>query len=312
LPVALADGLSLGPSGFPFYNSDTGGYIHSPANQELFLRWTEANSVAAVMEVGDASSMTPWERLDQAGLDTYRTFARLHLRLFPLTWTLAQNLKNDGRPLLRALGLAYPDLGAHPSDTYLFGDDLLVAPVIEAGATQRKFIVPPGDWIDWFDGTVQSGGDKGGMEVTVPAPIDKLPLFVRAGGIVPLLRPTIDTTSPTTMPARVDSFATDPGLLHVRIAPGPANTFTVYDMAKIAAAPGMITLTPGNVFHQGFVIEVLRTAMPASVTVDGSAATQRAMQADFDAAKDGWLWESARNGSLWIKVAGGPHTIAFK
>src|SRR5439155_1156473 len=161
LPVALAYALSLGPSGFPFYGSDTGGYIHSPPNRELFLRWTQFNALSAVMEVGDSSSQTPWEF------------------------------------------------------------------------------------------TPENGRDQGGVEVTVPAPVEKLPLLVRAGGIVPMLRPTIDTMSPTTIPARVDSFATHAGLLYARVAPGPANTFTVYDGARIGAAPGMITLAPGNAFNQG-------------------------------------------------------------
>ena len=67
-------------------------------------------------------------------LDWYRTYARLHLRLFPVRWTYAQRLADDGRPIQRALGLAYPELGVHPTDTYLFGDDLLVAPVVERGA----------------------------------------------------------------------------------------------------------------------------------------------------------------------------------
>jgi alpha-D-xyloside xylohydrolase len=76
-------------------------------------------------------------------LGWYRIYTRLHLRLFPHEWTLAENLAKDGRPMPRALGLAYPELGVHPNDEYRFGDDLLVAPVLERDARSRSVVFPP-------------------------------------------------------------------------------------------------------------------------------------------------------------------------
>ena len=174
--------------------------------------------------VGDASSQMPWEFLpdngrDEEALDTFRTYARLHVRLFPYEWTLAKRIAADGRPITRPIGLAFPELvGDAPEDEYMFGDDLLVAPVVVRGATSRAVTLPPGDWADWWDGASYAGGAAGAV-VTVAAPLGKLPLFVRAGGIVPMLRPTIDTMAPAAL-AGIESFATDAGALFVRIAPG--------------------------------------------------------------------------------------------
>ncbi|MGH7297017.1 MAG: glycoside hydrolase family 31 protein, partial [Polyangiaceae bacterium] len=196
LPATIIMGLSLGPSGFPFFASDTGGYRHSPADKETFVRWFEQTALSTTMNVGDAASEMPWEfnaqnGWDQESLSLYQQYARLHVRLFPYEWTYAQRIATDGRPITRALGLAYPEVNANPDDEYLFGDDLLVAPVVVHGATSRDVILPPGDWIDWWDGTTHPGSQT----ITVQAPLGTLPLFVRGGGIVPLLRPSIYTIS---------------------------------------------------------------------------------------------------------------------
>ena len=149
LPATVVMGLSLGVSGFPFFGADTGGYRHSPPDEELFLRWTEQTALSTVMQVGDGSSQPPWVFTPENGrsdatVDVYRTYARLHMRLFPYEWTYAQRIAVDGRPILRPLGLAYPEMGIHPSDVYLFGDDLLVAPVLTRGERSRSVVVPAG------------------------------------------------------------------------------------------------------------------------------------------------------------------------
>lgn len=208
LPATIAMGLSLSASGFSFFGADTGGYRHSPPDRELFIRWTEQTALSTVMQVGDSSSQPPWvftpeNGRDDATVDLYRRYARLHLRLFPYEWTYARRMLTDGRPIQRPLGLAHPELGVHPSDEYLFGDDLVVAPVIERGATRRNVVLPKGRWFSFWDG---ASYDE--REVEVAAPLDTLPLLLREGAIVPLLRPTIDTLSPATLTG-IDSFAND-------------------------------------------------------------------------------------------------------
>jgi alpha-D-xyloside xylohydrolase len=295
LPAALTKGIGLSMSGFPFYASDTGGYRHSPPGREVWLRWVEANAVWPAMEVGDSSSQTPWEFTtdngrDQAALDTYARYASLHLRLYPYTWTYAQQIATTGRPIVR------PMLGMveHPTDQYMLGDSLLVAPVVTEGATSRVVLFPGGEWYDWWTGAKVDG------RYNAVADVDTLPLYIAAGAIIPMLRPTIETLSPVTT-TTIDSFDTDPGVLSARVAPGPASFFIVYDGTKLSQAPHEVTYVPGSVFTKGALFEVIATAQPMSV----SPLTQQASLAALEAAPDGWFWEPATGGTLWIKLQSG-------
>ena len=318
LPATVIQGMNLGASGFPFFAADTGGYRHSPPDKELYIRWFEQTALSTVMEVGDGSSQPPWESTKENGrdvetLDLYRLYARLHLRLFPYEWTYAQNLKTDGRPIQRPVGLAYPEVGQHPDDEYLLGDNLLVAPVVDRGLRQRPVLFPPGDWVDYWDGTVYSGGTAG-MTAMVAAPLGTLPLFVRAGGIVPLLRPTIDTLAPAT-DAGVESFQNDPGGLYVRLVPGPQQSvFTLYDGTTLTqgaavAKPGdslQLRVKPGIVFKAATTLEVVRTSQPTQVLRDGSVLPQLATAPDLEAAGEGWVWQANAGGTLLVKLAARP------
>ena len=316
LPAALIAGLSLGPSGFPFYGSDTGGYVNAPPDKEVFTRWFQVTALSTVMQIGTGSNDVAWEYNDANGFDDemlgwYRIYTRLHLRLFPYEWTYAERLAVDGRPIQRALGLAYPELGVHPSDTFIFGDYLLAAPVVERGALMRDVILPPGRWIDWWDGSVYEGG----RTITVDAPLDKLPLYMMEGGIVPLLRPSIDTMAPTTEPGRVDSYADTPGVLYPRIAAGPASAFVLFDGADIRQEKtdrGIeLYSSDGDEFRYGVLFEVVAygEAGPASVTDNGSKLSEAAGLAELEAAESGWFFDPANGASLYVKVPAGEHAV---
>ncbi|MFT3764915.1 MAG: glycoside hydrolase family 31 protein [Minicystis sp.] len=299
LPAALIAGLSLGPSGFPFFGADTGGYLHSPPDKELFVRWFEQTALSTVMQIGNSASTVAWEPDAETGfdaemLDWYRTYTRLHLRLYPYEWTYAKNLAKDGRPIARPLGLAYPELGQHPDDVYLFGDSLLVAPVVARGVTSRSVPMPPGRWVDWWTGEVVEGGKA----ITADAPLWKLPLWLAEGGIVPMLRPTIDTLRPTTKPSLVDSYVTDPGVLWVRVAPGPASSFTVFDGSVITQerAADRVKLSASD----GKELDQRRD-------VRGDRAGEEAVTGDRrrDAARGGRHARGAGAGGVGVDVGGG-------
>jgi alpha-D-xyloside xylohydrolase len=315
LPASMIAGLSLGPSGFPFYGADTGGYRGGPPDKELFTRWFEQTALSTVMQIGTSASTVAWEMPPGAGYDMemlgwYRTYTRLHLRLFPYEWTYAQNLAKDGRAIARPLGLAYPDLGQHPDDEYLFGDSILVAPVLARGVTQRSVLLPKGRWIGWWDGAAHDGGQT----IQADAPLGTLPLFLAQGGIVPLLRPTIDSMSPTTLPAQVDSYATTPGVLYVRVAPGPKSSFTVFDGAALGQEQNNKTLTlstaDGAEFKLGALFEVVGVAQKPTAVADGGAPlTEAATIADLEAAASGWAYTTDTGGTVWVKTGPGAHTV---
>ncbi len=274
LPAAVAAGSSLGPSGYPLFASDTGGYKGGAPNKETFTRWFQHTALTPVMQIGTARSNVAWEYDEENGFDDemlgwYREFTRLHLRLFPYLWTHVHRVADDGRPIVRAVGLAYPELAEHPDFDYMLGDDLLVAPVVEAGATTRELVVPPGTWLDWFSGEELSGPGR----ATVDAPLSKLPLYLREGAIVPMLRPTIDSLSPTTRPDEVDSYDTDPGIVHVRVRPGAPSSFELFDGSTIAQGRDELAwalrLHGGTTFSQGWAVEAVGLGgAPTRVLVD--------------------------------------------
>jgi len=319
MPASMIAGLTLGPSGYPFYGADTAGYRHTPIDKETFMRWFEQTALSTIMQVGGGSNDVPWEYdgdngFDDEVLNTYRIFARLHMRLFPYQWTYAQNIKNDGRPIQRSLGLVYPELNEHPWDQYLFGDDLLVAPVVEQGATDRDVIFPDGKWISWWTGDIVVGPKT----ENVSAPLDFLPLYLKQSGIVPLLRPTIDTTAPVAVAeeANVDSYATDAGILYPVIFPGEESSFTLFDNSEISqkAEDNTVTITSkdGTKFNQGMLFTVVgfATSKPSSVNLDENALAERADNTELDNSSDGWLFDSETN-EILVKVPAGNHTVTI-
>lgn len=301
LASAVRAGLSLSMSGFPFFGADTGGYRHSPPDRETFMRWVSQSALGTVMQTGDSSSQPPWvftaeNGRDAAAVEHYRRFARLHLRLFPYGWSYAMAMKDTGHPILRPFGVVFPELGQHPADQYLFGDALLVAPVERAGQTRRTLLRPPGEWEGWFDGAALPGA--AGETVTLEAPLDALPLFVRKGALVPMLRPTIDTLSPASDPG-VDSFENDAGDLWVRVVPSEEETrFTVFDGALLRQRQGEaleLSATAGTRFRTRVVWELFR-AQPTRITAEGQAL---AAVADLERADRGFTWNT---GVLRVKA----------
>lgn len=307
LPASIVAGLSLGPSGFPFYGSDTGGYRHSPPNEEVYIRWFQQTALSTIMQVGDSSSEPPWVYTQENGrsqrtLDLYREYARLHLRLFPYVWSYAARLEADGRAIARPLGLAHPELGVHPSDTYLLGDHLLVAPVVEEGADRREVMFPEGDWFEWFS----DERFVGGATHEVAAPLERLPLFARAGAVIPMLRESIDTLSPVAVSSSVaDSFVTHgAGRLTLRSSPGAASSFTLFDGTKLSQRPASggaeLEFVAGSEFKDGAALEFVGlAAKPSAVEQGGRPLAELPTRDALSSAAEGWVWEGARLYAKW-------------
>ena len=155
---------------------------------------------------------------DEETVDVWRRYSRLHIRLFPYTYTYAVHAGETGIPVLRPLGLVHPELNQHPDFQYYFGEELWVAPV-HRGGNKLEVVVPPGNWINWFDRELHSGPETKEFDV----PLESLVLLVRQGAIIPMLRETVDTLATATHPT-VDSYADDPGMLTVRVFPGAEET----------------------------------------------------------------------------------------
>jgi len=206
LPACLVAAQSLAVSGFPTFGSDTGGFRMDKPTKDTLLRWAEHTALSMVMQLGGGGDThAPWT-YDEETSALYKDLATLHNRLVPYLAGLLSAAEARGAPTVRPVPLAYPnDLDAryYADDEYLLGPDLLVAPVLVGATTTRKVHVPPGRWIGWWDGAIVDGP----VNLDVPAPYGKPPLFARAGAVVPLLPDGIDTLANATDPSVVTADA---------------------------------------------------------------------------------------------------------
>lgn len=315
LPASLIYGLNLSVSGFPFYGSDTGGYRHSPPDKELFTRWFEQTALSSVMQIGNSASTVAWEEDESTGYDQemlkwYRDYTRLHLRLFPYIWTYAESIKKTGYPIQRPFGMVHPELNIHIWDQYYFGDYLLVAPVVKRDQREREVILPDGDWLDFFDRTSYQGGKT----IKVSAPLGRLPLFIKEDAIIPLLRPTIDTYSPTDKPEIVDSYSTTPGLLYVLIFSKGQSSFELFDRTIISQrrTEDRITISAegGSEFRYGFMLEILNISSPpisVSEKTRGDLPEKKSLS-EILISDYGYFFDTSTN-TLHIKIPSGEITV---
>lgn len=188
LPGVIIAAQTASLSGLPMWGCDIAGYM-GDATPELFIRWTQFAAFTPLMMVHMQSNKGPWDYGEQA-LAIYRDFANLHTRLYPYIRNVAEEASKEGVPLIRPMALAFPDDPAAASEQFqfLFGPDLLVAPMFQSG-TQRSVYLPRGTWINYWTGD----SIVGPKTVTVAVSLEQIPLFVRAGAIVPMLPPGIAT-----------------------------------------------------------------------------------------------------------------------
>ncbi len=184
LPSSTPDMLNRAIGGAYGYGTDIGGYFDlttPPTTKELFLRWAEWAALSPVFRLhgaGPTGTHTPWS-FDQETVDAYNGLSRLHLKAVPLIMRLWRKATRTGMPPTRPLWLAYPgDRRARAQDQeWLLGPDVLVAPVVEQGATSRSVYFPAGCWRD----PVTGHRYRGRRTATVPAPLTVLPRFFRCG-----------------------------------------------------------------------------------------------------------------------------------
>lgn len=185
LEQGLAMCLGLGLSGVPFVGPDVGGFM-GDCTPELLVRWTQAGALTPFFRNHSAQGTRPQEpwAFGPATEALVRAAIELRYRLLPYVYTCFKAASEDGLPIMRPMMLdwqAYPECHAL-ADQYLFGRDLLVAPVCRPGATHRMVWFPPGAWHDFHTGAVHEGP---GFQV-VEAPLDRLPLWVRGGALLPV------------------------------------------------------------------------------------------------------------------------------
>lgn len=189
-------GINLGMSGVGVFTHDVGGYasaVNPPTSRELWFRWTELGAFTPVMRTHHGAKDTDNWMLDRDEGSTlhWKRYAIEHSRLYPYFMAAAMESSRTGVPIFRHTILEFPDDPEAPTlmDQYMLGASLLVAPVLDEGATSRSVYLPAGRWADWWTGQLFEGPARH----TIDAPLGTIPVFLREGGLVARLRRAPDT-----------------------------------------------------------------------------------------------------------------------
>jgi len=181
--------LGMGFSGVGYTHFDAGGFTGAVRDPELYTRWLELASFVPVMRAHSAglpSEPIYWDDKTRAIVTDY---VKLRYSFLPYNYSLAYLNTTTGRPLVLPLNYFEPENNRleNINDEYLWGKDVLVAPVIVKGDSTKKVLFPKGQWIDWW--TKQVYADS----ATVKAPLSRMPLFVRDGAFIPRAYPMLHT-----------------------------------------------------------------------------------------------------------------------
>jgi alpha-D-xyloside xylohydrolase len=214
-------GLNFAVSGLPYWTTDIGGFVtedpDDPAYRELFVRWFQFGTFSPILRV-HGTRKTDQNELWSYGPDAQRiltNFDRLRYRLLPYIYSLAWKTTSESYTPMRPLVMDFrTDVRAqNTGDQFMFGPAFLVNPVTEPAATARNLYLPQSKWYDFWTGSAVTGG----RTITADAPLERLPLYVRAGSILPL---GPDEEWSTEKPA-------DP--IELRIYRGADGDFTLYE-----------------------------------------------------------------------------------
>lgn len=180
----LRAGLSFGLSGFSFWSHDMGGFVKSTP-EDLYCRWLPFGFLTSHTRAHGAPPTEPWLYDSERVQDVFRKSAEMKYRLMPYVYAQAKECTEKGLPMLRALFVEFPDdPGAWKvDDEYLFGSQILVAPLLESGITGRTVYLPEGKWIDYQTEKVYEGGwhriEAGSLPII---------MLVRDGSVLPHLK----------------------------------------------------------------------------------------------------------------------------
>lgn len=177
--------LNSGLSGLGYMSHDVGGFAvdeDNPTDPELYVRWLQLGTFSPILRTHAQQVAEPYKYPEYR--DIILPLIKMRYAWLPYNYTLAYENAVKGYPLVRPLN--FEAQGATPydsiTDEYLWGPDVLVAPVLKQGADSRKVVIPDGIWVDYADPTVSYTGPT---EITYKAPLDRLPLFIRNGAFIP-------------------------------------------------------------------------------------------------------------------------------
>ncbi|MBA8815813.1 alpha-glucosidase (family GH31 glycosyl hydrolase) [Microbacterium halimionae] len=309
---AVRAGLSAGQSGVPFWAWDLAGFTGSFPTAELYLRSTSQAAFSPIMQYHSEKSdpspseaRTPWNVQSRTGntsvVPTFAKFANVRMNLIPYLYTEADDSATTGVPMMRAMSLAFPgDAAAAGSDQqYMFGSQLLVAPITTQGQTVKDVYLPEGEWYDFWNG----GPATGAGVKQYYAGTDGIPVYAKAGAVIPLnLNDAYELGG--TIGNDVDVYDN----LAFRIYPAASSSYDYFEDS--ADAHRAISVASDRVARTVTVSAPPLTAAatyqvsgtkPATVTVAGSTLTEVGSVSALAAAGTGWYWDAVQQ-LTFVKV----------
>lgn len=261
LPSVILAGQNAAMSGISLWGSDIAGYAGTP-DKELFIRWTQYAAFTPFMQVHMTSNLGPWD-FDEEALRIFRKFATLRMQLFPYLYNAAHETARSGMPVIRPMALAYPADGAAHRHIYqyLFGPDLLVAPLYQPGTTRAVYL-PAGGWIDYWSRVTRTGP----AVIEVTAPLDRMPLFVRQGAILPMLPSDVQTLVPRH--AAMDSavVSADDRLI-LQVWPGASGSLRTWDGVEAELADPTLRISSARA--RPVEVQLMQRNLP-ELKIDGA------------------------------------------
>lgn len=232
LAAQVADAINVGLCGIPYWGTDTGGFVPTrELTPELYLRWFQFSSFCPLFRshgrawklrlpwgwnlgtpgpLEGAEKLGNWpgqQDLHNPDVETIcRKYLDLRYKMLPYIYSTTEQAHRSGLPPIRALWLEHPndERALSIADEYMWGDQILVAPMLEQGATRRRIYLPAGEWWDFWNH--QRSKSEVGIEITREVDLSTIPLYVRAGAIVPLGPVRQYVTEPSEEPVRLQVY----------------------------------------------------------------------------------------------------------
>jgi alpha-glucosidase (family GH31 glycosyl hydrolase) len=314
---ALRAGLSAGASGVPFWGWDIAGFAGAFPTSELYLRASAMATFCPIMQLHSqwiappqTDTRMPWNVQAVTGDDRvipiFRSFANMRMNLLPYIYSEAHRSSLTGTPLMRAMSIELPTdtaVGAQ-HEQYMFGDQLLVAPVVQEGATVKNVHIPRGEWHDlWYTAPFTGSRTK-----SYDVPLELIPVYARPGAVIPL-----NLNSDYELGGAVGNSIGPYGNLTFRIFPSGQSHYDYYDDARDA----VVRLQGSELWSSRQVsvmvpqlssdctLQVI-TSQPEAVTVGGAPSVQRTTVADLRSQGSGWFWDPVLQATL-VKVPSAEH-----
>ncbi|MCX6270309.1 MAG: DUF5110 domain-containing protein [Bacteroidetes bacterium] len=183
--------LTMSICGLGYIHSDAGGFAQGVKDEELYIRWLQFAVFTPIFRPHGSGIPSEPVFFSEKTQDIVRNAMNLRYRFLPYNYTLAWQNSTTGSPLMRPLFYYHPDDKEAVScqDEYYWGENILVAPVLDKGATTRKVYFPEGNWFDFYTDRQYPGKTT----AEVPLTLENMPLFCKAGSIIPLTRPLSST-----------------------------------------------------------------------------------------------------------------------